>query len=174
MPQLTANSIQIEYETHGDPANPPLLLIMGLLVGLVTAMLLCYFDLRVRALSPAIAEARLQALQAGYIRLHLHVEPLPEGGRLVIEIEDSGRGFDLGKVLALELYTAAQALDLRRDMINAARGLADRADAESLSSKVAGAPAPGYRQALFCHWSGSLSSPHPAQALLPAAACPQA
>ena len=34
------------------------------LVGLVTAMLLCYFDLRVRALSPAIAEARLQALQA--------------------------------------------------------------------------------------------------------------
>jgi len=35
-----------------------------LLVGLVTAMLLCYFDLRGRALSPAIAEARLQALQA--------------------------------------------------------------------------------------------------------------
>jgi two-component system sensor histidine kinase AlgZ len=35
-----------------------------LLVGLVTTMLLCYFDLRVRALSPAIAEARLQALQA--------------------------------------------------------------------------------------------------------------
>ncbi len=35
-----------------------------LLVGLVTAMLLAYFDLRARALSPAIAEARLQALQA--------------------------------------------------------------------------------------------------------------
>ena len=35
-----------------------------LLVGLVSAMLLCYFDLRVRALSPALAEARLQALQA--------------------------------------------------------------------------------------------------------------
>ena len=35
-----------------------------LLVGLVTAMLLCYFDLRGRALSPALAEARLQALQA--------------------------------------------------------------------------------------------------------------
>jgi two-component system, LytTR family, sensor histidine kinase AlgZ len=35
-----------------------------LLVGLTTAMLLCYFDLRGRALSPAIAEARLQALQA--------------------------------------------------------------------------------------------------------------
>ncbi len=35
-----------------------------LLVGLITAMLLGYFDLRGRALSPAIAEARLQALQA--------------------------------------------------------------------------------------------------------------
>lgn len=35
-----------------------------LLVGLTTAMMLCYFDLRGRALSPAIAEARLQALQA--------------------------------------------------------------------------------------------------------------
>lgn len=30
MPQVTANGIRLEYETHGDPANPPLLLIMGL------------------------------------------------------------------------------------------------------------------------------------------------
>lgn len=50
---------------------------------------------------------------------------------------------DLGKVLALELYTAAQALDLRRDMINAARDLADRADAAALAAKVAGGPTPG-------------------------------
>lgn len=35
-----------------------------LLVFFVTAMLLAYFDLRGRALSPALAEARLQALQA--------------------------------------------------------------------------------------------------------------
>ena len=48
---------------------------------------------------------------------------------------------DLGKVLALELYTAAQALDLRRDMINAARALARRADAAALASKVQGGPA---------------------------------
>ncbi|MBT2746547.1 MULTISPECIES: aromatic amino acid lyase [unclassified Lysobacter] len=48
---------------------------------------------------------------------------------------------DLGKVLALELYTAAQALDLRRDMINAARDLADRADAATLAAKVFGGPA---------------------------------
>jgi pimeloyl-ACP methyl ester carboxylesterase len=30
VPQITANGISIEYETHGDPANPPLLLVMGL------------------------------------------------------------------------------------------------------------------------------------------------
>ena len=30
MPQTTHNGITLEYETHGDPANPPLLLIMGL------------------------------------------------------------------------------------------------------------------------------------------------
>ena len=49
---------------------------------------------------------------------------------------------DLGKVLALELMTAAQALDLRRDMINAARDLADRADAAELAAKVQGGPLP--------------------------------
>ena len=30
MAQVTANGIQIEVETHGDPANPPLMIIMGL------------------------------------------------------------------------------------------------------------------------------------------------
>ncbi len=49
---------------------------------------------------------------------------------------------DLGKVLGLELFTAAQALDLRRDMINAARELADRAGAEAFAAKVAGGPLP--------------------------------
>jgi len=50
---------------------------------------------------------------------------------------------DLGKVLALELYTAAQALDLRRWMIGAARDTARRADAATLAAKVQGAPATG-------------------------------
>ena len=50
---------------------------------------------------------------------------------------------DLARVLGLELYTAAQALDLRRDMINAARGLSRRADAEALAGKVSGGPLPG-------------------------------
>jgi histidine ammonia-lyase len=45
---------------------------------------------------------------------------------------------DLSKVLALELYSAAQALDLRRDMINAARDLSSRADAAAFAIKVQG------------------------------------
>jgi histidine ammonia-lyase len=47
---------------------------------------------------------------------------------------------DLSHVLALELYTAAQALDYRRDMINAARRLARRGDLDALSAKVVNAP----------------------------------
>jgi pimeloyl-ACP methyl ester carboxylesterase len=30
MPQITANGVTLEYEAHGDPAHPPLLLVMGL------------------------------------------------------------------------------------------------------------------------------------------------
>ena len=56
---------------------------------------------------------------------------------------------DLGKVIALELYTAAQALDLRRDMINAARDLADRADATTFAGKVDAAPSVPERETLL-------------------------
>lgn len=49
---------------------------------------------------------------------------------------------DLGRVIGLEIYTAAQALDYRRDMINAARELARHADAEGLAAKIQGAPLP--------------------------------
>jgi histidine ammonia-lyase len=57
---------------------------------------------------------------------------------------------DLGKVLGLELYTAAQALDLRRDMINAARALARQRPADELAGKVACAPgADTQAQAVF-------------------------
>lgn len=51
---------------------------------------------------------------------------------------------DLGKVLALELYSAAQALDLRCDMINAARELARAGDADLFVAKVSGGPPPGH------------------------------
>jgi histidine ammonia-lyase len=43
-------------------------------------------------------------------------------------------------VIALELYTAAQALDFRQEMLNAARRLAARGDWQALASKVANAP----------------------------------
>jgi histidine ammonia-lyase len=43
-------------------------------------------------------------------------------------------------VLALELYTAAQALDYRQDMLNTARRLAARGDVRALARKVANAP----------------------------------
>ena len=49
---------------------------------------------------------------------------------------------DLAKVLGLELAAAAQALDYRRDMINAARDLATRCDAETFAAKVQGGPLP--------------------------------
>jgi histidine ammonia-lyase len=47
---------------------------------------------------------------------------------------------DLGKVLALEIYTAAQALDYRREMINAARSLARSGDIDALIGKIGNAP----------------------------------
>ncbi len=47
---------------------------------------------------------------------------------------------DLAHVLALELYTAAQALDYRQDMLNAARRLAQRGDWRALAAKIANAP----------------------------------
>ena len=64
-----------------------------------------------------------------------HVSMGANEARHVLSMAD-----DLGKVLALELYTAAQALDLRRDMINAARDLARNADVHALATKVQGAP----------------------------------
>jgi histidine ammonia-lyase len=51
---------------------------------------------------------------------------------------------DLGHVLALELYTAAQALDYRREMLNAARRLAARGDWRALAAKIGNAPREGH------------------------------
>jgi len=74
-----------------------------------------------------------------------HVSMGANEGRHVLEMTA-----DLGKVLALELYTAAQALDYRRDMINAARQLAATGDAEALAAKIAGAaPAAADREAFL-------------------------
>jgi histidine ammonia-lyase len=51
---------------------------------------------------------------------------------------------DLSDVLALEVYTAAQALEYRQDMLNAARAVARRGRADLIARKVAGAPEPGH------------------------------
>jgi histidine ammonia-lyase len=67
-----------------------------------------------------------------------HVSMGANEARHVLEMSD-----DLARVLALEIYTAAQALDYRRDMINAARALARTGDVEALAAKVQGAPLPG-------------------------------
>ncbi|MBH2034691.1 MAG: fused response regulator/phosphatase [Pseudomonadales bacterium] len=43
--------------------------------------------------------ARLDALRSGYVRVHLEVVPTGEGGCLSIRVEDSGKGFDIARVM---------------------------------------------------------------------------
>ncbi|PTT25696.1 fused response regulator/phosphatase [Pseudomonas sp. HMWF021] len=43
--------------------------------------------------------ARLEALQDGYVRVHLEIRPQGTGGCLVIRVEDSGKGFDVARVM---------------------------------------------------------------------------
>jgi histidine ammonia-lyase len=64
-----------------------------------------------------------------------HVSMGANEARHVLEMTE-----DLSHVLALELYTAAQALDYRQEMLNAARRLAARGNWQALASKVANAP----------------------------------
>ncbi len=64
-----------------------------------------------------------------------HVSMGTNEARHVLEMTE-----DLAHVLALELYTAAQALEYRQDMLNAARRLAERGDWHALAAKVHGAP----------------------------------
>jgi len=64
-----------------------------------------------------------------------HVSMGANEARHVLEMTE-----DLGHVLALELYTAAQALDYRQDMLNAARRLAARGDWRAIAGKIANAP----------------------------------
>ena len=42
---------------------------------------------------------RLEALQDGFVRVHLQVKPQGEGGCLVIRVDDSGKGFDVARVM---------------------------------------------------------------------------
>ncbi len=43
--------------------------------------------------------ARLEALQDGFVRVHLQVQPPGEGGRVVIRVEDSGKGLVVARVM---------------------------------------------------------------------------
>jgi signal transduction histidine kinase len=43
--------------------------------------------------------ASLDCLQEGYVRVHLQIAPTDEGGRLTIRVEDSGKGFDVARVM---------------------------------------------------------------------------
>jgi histidine ammonia-lyase len=73
-----------------------------------------------------------------------HVSMGANEARHVLEMID-----DLGHVLALELYTAAQALDFRQAMLNAARRVAARGDWKAIADKIANAPredSPHYAQ----------------------------
>ncbi|MEO7052433.1 MAG: aromatic amino acid ammonia-lyase, partial [Rhodanobacter sp.] len=67
-----------------------------------------------------------------------HVSMGANEARHVLEMME-----DLGHVLALELCTAAQALDYRQEMLNAARRLATRGGWQALAAKVAHAPRQG-------------------------------
>jgi histidine ammonia-lyase len=64
-----------------------------------------------------------------------HVSMGANEARHVLEMME-----DLGHVLALELYTAAQALDYRQAMLNAARRLASRGGWQAIAAKIANAP----------------------------------
>ncbi|MEO7063216.1 MAG: aromatic amino acid ammonia-lyase [Dokdonella sp.] len=64
-----------------------------------------------------------------------HVSMGANEARHVLEMTE-----DLGHVLAMELYTAAQAIDYRQNMLNAARRLAQRGDWRALAGKIANAP----------------------------------
>ena len=67
-----------------------------------------------------------------------HVSMGANEARHVLEMTE-----DLSHVIALELYTAAQALDFRQAMLNAARRVAARGDWQTLAGKVANAPREG-------------------------------
>jgi CheY-like chemotaxis protein len=66
---------------------------------------------------------RLDVLTDGFVRIDFKVEPLAEGGRLIIEVRDSGAGFDVQQVLsrtALEQGLSGRGLHLVRRLASSA------------------------------------------------------
>ncbi|MGS7251973.1 SpoIIE family protein phosphatase [Pseudomonas anuradhapurensis] len=67
---------------------------------------------------------RLMQLTDGYVRIQFKVEPLGDGGRLMIEVRDSGAGFDVQRTLAqpaLERRLSGRGLNLVQRLASSAR-----------------------------------------------------
>ncbi|MBV4490562.1 fused response regulator/phosphatase [Pseudomonas oryzicola] len=67
---------------------------------------------------------RLTQLTDGYVRIQFKVEPYGDGGRLIIEVRDSGAGFDVQRVLtqpALERRLSGRGLNLVQRLASSAR-----------------------------------------------------
>ncbi|WP_435605502.1 ATP-binding SpoIIE family protein phosphatase [Pseudomonas knackmussii] len=67
---------------------------------------------------------RLAALERGYVRFHLDLAPLDQGGRLLVRVEDSGEGFDVNAVL--QAQTQCQPGGFSGRGLTLVRQLADR------------------------------------------------
>ena len=71
---------------------------------------------------------RLDALQSGFVRVQLQIEPVHQGGRLILQVDDSGEGFDVAKVLSRPLdldRLSGRGVSLVRQLCPAARWSGD-------------------------------------------------
>ena len=71
---------------------------------------------------------RLATLKSGFVRVSLQVEPIGESGRVLIQVEDSGAGFDVTKVMARPLDAdrlSGRGVSLVRQLCPAARWAPD-------------------------------------------------
>ena len=71
---------------------------------------------------------RLATLKSGFVRVSLQVEPIGDSGRLLVQVEDSGAGFDVAKVLARPLdldRLSGRGVSLVRQLCPAARWAPD-------------------------------------------------
>jgi two-component system sensor histidine kinase AlgZ len=120
---LTALLYTVGHSTLG--LGPPPLERYWLLVFIVTALLLLYFNLRGRALSPALAEARLQALQAR-IRPHFLFNSInavlslvrQDPNRAEVALEDMAELFRVLMADNRELAPLAREVELCRQYLN--------------------------------------------------------
>ena len=71
---------------------------------------------------------RLAALRSGFVRVRVQVEPVPRGGRLLLQVDDSGEGFDVATVLSRPLdlnRLSGRGVSLVRQLCPAAQWSAD-------------------------------------------------